>query len=130
VGDQVEKLRGRFGLERVVLVGDCGTLIPPQIANFISIPAGWITGFVEERRDSHSGGKGALQLSLLDKQNLAEIASPDYPARGSSFAIIRFWKRSARASGSVAGSHEKEFDEIAKEVGSGSRSCTLRRRLD
>jgi len=56
VGDQVEKLRGRFGLERVVLVGDCGTLTPPQIANFISIPA-WDDHGVEERRDSHSGGE-------------------------------------------------------------------------
>jgi transposase len=79
VADQVEKLRERFGLERVVLVGDRGMLTPPQISKLQEHPGlGWITaltsgairGLVE---------KGALQLSLLDEKNLAEITSPDYP---------------------------------------------------
>jgi transposase len=79
VDDQVEKLRERFGLERVVLVGDRGMLTPPQIAKLQKHPGlGWITALT-------SGAiralveKGALQLSLLDEQNLAEITSLDYP---------------------------------------------------
>ena len=44
VGDQVEKLRQRFGLERVVLVGDRGMLTPPQIDKLREHPGmGWIT---------------------------------------------------------------------------------------
>lgn len=79
VDDQVEKLRERFQLSRVVLVGDRGMLTQPQIDKMKRHPGlGWITaltsaavrGLVES---------GALQLSLLDETNLAEITSPDYP---------------------------------------------------
>jgi transposase len=79
VADQVEKLRERFQLSRVVLVGDRGMLTQPQIDKMKSHPGlGWITaltsvairGLLET---------GALQLSLLDETNLAEITSPDYP---------------------------------------------------
>jgi transposase len=79
VRDQVEKLRERFGLERVVLVGDRGMLTQPQIDQLRKQPGwGWITalssGAIRELVDN-----GALQLSLLDEKNLAEITSPDYP---------------------------------------------------
>jgi len=79
VGDQVEKLRQRFGLQRVVLVGDRGMLTQPQIDKLQKHPGcGWITaltsGAIRELV-----AKGALQLSLLDQKNLAEITSPDYP---------------------------------------------------
>ena len=79
VADQVEKLRQRFGLERVVLVGDRGMLTPPQIDKLRVHPGlGWITaltsGAIRQLVE-----KGALQLSLLDEKNLAEISSPDYP---------------------------------------------------
>src|SRR5580658_1288533 len=44
VDDQVEKLRQRFGLARVVLVGDRGMLTPPQIDKLRERPGmGWIT---------------------------------------------------------------------------------------
>lgn len=79
VADQVKKLRERFGLERVVLVGDRGMLTQPQIDKLKQHPGlGWITALT-------SGAvralveHGALQLSLLDQKNLAEITSPDYP---------------------------------------------------
>lgn len=79
VADQVGKLRDRFQLSRVVLVGDRGMLTQPQIDKMKTHPGlGWITaltsvairGLLET---------GALQLSLLDETNLAEITSPDYP---------------------------------------------------
>jgi len=79
VADQVAKLRQRFQLCRVVLVGDRGMLTQPQIDKIKAHPGlGWITALtsvaIRELLD-----KGALQLSLLDQKNLAEIASPDYP---------------------------------------------------
>jgi len=79
VRDQVDKLRERFGLERVVLVGDRGMLTPPQIDKLRKQPGwGWITALTSAAiRELVE--KGALQLSLLDEKNLAEISSPDYP---------------------------------------------------
>lgn len=79
VADQVKKLRERFHLARVVLVGDRGMLTRPQIEKIKMHPEmGWITalttvairGLLEE---------GSLQLSLLDEKNLVEMQSPAYP---------------------------------------------------
>ena len=79
VPDQVEKLQQRFGLERVVLVGDRGMLTETQISKLKQHPGlGWVSalraGAIRELADS-----GALQLSLFDEQNLAEIHAPAYP---------------------------------------------------
>jgi transposase len=79
VVDQVNKLRERFHLSRVVFVGDRGMLTPPQIEKLQKHPGlGWITALTSGAIRALMG-KGALQLSLLDEQNLAEITSPDYP---------------------------------------------------
>ena len=79
VPDQVEKLRERFGLERVVLVGDRGMLTQAQIDALREHPGlGWISAlrFSAIRALAE---KGAFQPSLFDTQNLAEITSEDYP---------------------------------------------------
>jgi len=79
VVDQVEKLRHKFGLSRVVLVGDRGMLTQPQIDKIKQHPGwGWITALKSVAIGSLVK-QGALQLSLLDEKNLAEITSPDYP---------------------------------------------------
>jgi transposase len=79
VPDQVHKLRQHFGLMRVVIVGDRGMLTQPQLNLIKGHPEmGWITALtsvaIRELVD-----KQALQLSLFDEKNLAEISSPDYP---------------------------------------------------
>jgi transposase len=117
VGDQVEKLRARFGLERVVLVGDRGMLTPPQIDKLREHPGmGWITAL-------KSGAirtlveKGALQLSLLDQQNLAEIAAPDYP--GERLVVCHnplLEEERARKRQALLEATEKSLTKIAKEV--------------
>jgi transposase len=79
VADQVEKLRDRFQLSRVVLVGDRGMLTQPQIDKMKMHPGlGWITALTSVAIRGLLG-TGSLQLSLLDETNLAEITSPDYP---------------------------------------------------
>jgi transposase len=79
VVDQVEKLRQKFGLSRVVLVGDRGMLTSPQLDKIKQHPGwGWITALTSVAIRSLVK-QGALQLSLLDEKNLAEITSPDYP---------------------------------------------------
>jgi transposase len=79
VSDQVDKLRKRFGLVRVVLVGDRGMLTATQIEKLKQHPGlGWVSALrgqaIRELVDT-----ATLQLSLFDEQNLAEIRSPAYP---------------------------------------------------
>jgi hypothetical protein len=79
VPHQVEKLRQRFGLSRVVLVGDRGMLTETQIGKLKQHPGlGWISALrgpaIRQLVEA-----GSLQLSLFDERNLAEIRSPDYP---------------------------------------------------
>jgi hypothetical protein len=79
VAAQVARVKDRFGLARVVLVGDRGMLTAARLREDVR-PAGldWITALRAPQvkalvRD------GALQLSLFDEMDLAEIASPDFP---------------------------------------------------
>jgi len=78
VAAQVEKLRARFGLDRVILVGDRGMLTSARIEQDLrSAGLDWITALrsVQIRGLVDSG---FLQLSLFDRQDLAEISHPDY----------------------------------------------------
>jgi len=79
VPDQVDTLRDRFGLSRVVLVGDRGMLTETQLETLRQFPGvGWISalrGPAIRALVEH----GSLQLSLFDAQNLAEITAPEYP---------------------------------------------------
>jgi transposase len=76
---QIEKLRRRFGLQTLVLVIDRGMVTK---ANLDALAAeegvGWITA-LKAPQVKRLVKEGALQLSLFDQQNLAEIDSPDYP---------------------------------------------------
>lgn len=79
VADQVEKLRGRFGLEQVVLVGDRGTITGTRIAELRQHPGlGWLSALRSDAIRKLVDGE-VLQLSLFDKRNLAEIKSDDFP---------------------------------------------------
>ena len=79
VPDQVRTLRERFGLKRVVLVGDRGMLSGRQVELLKTLPGlGWITALRSRSiRDLVEGD--ALQMSLFDQRNLVEFASPLYP---------------------------------------------------
>jgi len=76
---QISKLKDRFALSRVCLVGDRGMLTnarirdelrPAQLDWISALRAPQIKALVEE---------GALQLSLFDEQDLLEISSPEFP---------------------------------------------------
>src|SRR3989304_5563360 len=80
VPDQVNKLREQFGLQQVVLVGDRGMLTQTQIDKLQQYPGlGWISALRSSAIRQLVEG-GALQLSLFDQKNLAEISSPEVPA--------------------------------------------------
>jgi transposase len=77
---QVDKLKARFRLERVVLVGDRGMITSARIREDLK-PAGldWISCLRATQIQALAAADGPLQLSLFDERDLAEIASPDYP---------------------------------------------------
>jgi len=76
---QIDRLRARFGLTDVVLVGDRGMLTQARIERLREIGGiGWVSclrapairALVEA---------GDLQLGLFDERNLAQITSPQFP---------------------------------------------------
>jgi transposase len=77
---QIKKLRERFGIARVVLVGDRGMLTEARVReDFRSIEGlDWITALRAPAIQALAAG-GVLQLSLFDQQDLAEITHPNYP---------------------------------------------------
>jgi len=76
---QIAKVRKRWGLTRVVLVGDRGLLTTARIEEEVK-PAelDWITALrapaIQKLADD-----GVVQPSLFDKRDLVEVYSPDYP---------------------------------------------------
>lgn len=74
-----EAVRDRFGLDRVVMVGDRGMITSARIRMLQELGGiDWITALRAPavRKLAESGD---LQLSLFDEANLAEIIHPDYP---------------------------------------------------
>lgn len=80
LGVQIDKVKRRFGLQRVVLVGDRGLITSARIAEEVR-PAGldWLTALRAPAIQKLAAENGPLQLSLFDRRDLAEIESPDYP---------------------------------------------------
>lgn len=79
VADQVDKLKQRFGLDRLVLVGDRGMLTQTQIDHLKTHPGiGWISALRTEKIRLLVEEQ-TVQMSLFDEQNLAEIHSEAFP---------------------------------------------------
>ena len=79
VPHQVQTLRKRFGLQRVVLVGDRGMLTDTQIETLRQYPGlGWVSALRHHDIRQLAEDK-SVQMSLFDTRNLAEIRSPLYP---------------------------------------------------
>lgn len=117
VGDQIEKLRGKFGLQRVVMVGDRGMLTQPQIAKLKAHAGlGWITALTSTAIQELVK-QGVLQLSLLDQKNLAEISAPDYPGERLMVChnpVLEEQRRRKRQA--LLEATEKSLEKIGKEV--------------
>lgn len=115
VASQVETLRTRFGLERVVLVGDRGLLTAARIRQDLEPHAGlaWITALrapaIRKLVTSES-----LQLSLFDEQDLAEITDPEYP--GERLVVCKnplLAEERARKREDLLAATERELEAIA-----------------
>jgi hypothetical protein len=79
VAAQVTKVKDRFGITKVVMVGDRGMLTAARLREDVA-PAhlDWITA-LRAPQVKNLVRSGDLQLTLFDTQDLAEITSPDFP---------------------------------------------------
>lgn len=85
--DIVEVIRTRFGLTRLVLVGDRGMITSARIDALRELNDdpntatgfGWITALRAPQIAALTADDGPLQMSLFDTQDLAEISHPDFP---------------------------------------------------
>ncbi|HEV2443204.1 MAG TPA: IS1634 family transposase [Steroidobacteraceae bacterium] len=79
LASQVEKLKQRFALDHVVLVGDRGMITQARLtADIKTARLDWITALRAPAIQQLVAG-GALQLSLFDQRDMASITSPDFP---------------------------------------------------
>jgi transposase len=80
VASQVKKVRERFKLDRLVMVGDRGMLTSARIRDDLKTTPGidWITA-LRAPAIRKLVKDGSVQLSLFDQKDLAEISSPDFP---------------------------------------------------
>jgi len=79
---QITKVvRDKFGLARMVMVGDRGMITSARIEALQKLDDkyGWITALRAPAIRKLMAGDGPLQLTLFDEQDLAEITSPDFP---------------------------------------------------
>jgi hypothetical protein len=111
---QITKLKTRFGLTRVCLVGDRGMLTSARIRDELRPAAlDWVTALRAPQINALVEAD-ALQLSLFDEQNLVEISSPDYP--GERLVCCRnpvLADERARKRDELLAATEKELDTIA-----------------
>ncbi|HEV2374664.1 MAG TPA: IS1634 family transposase [Streptosporangiaceae bacterium] len=83
----VQVVREKFGLAKMVMVGDRGMITSARIAALNQLedgtarpdPYGWITALRAPAIKKLVAEGGPLQLSLFDQQDLAEITSEDFP---------------------------------------------------
>jgi Transposase DDE domain len=76
---QIDKLKQRFGLDHVILVGDRGMITQARIADDVrSTGLDWITA-LRGPAIKHLLNSGALQMTLFDTRDMASITSADFP---------------------------------------------------
>ena len=115
---QIEKLRERFGIEHVVLVGDRGMITQARIREELAPVPGleWITA-LRAPAVHDLVRKGAFQLSLFDERDLAEIAHPDYP--GERLVVCRnplLARERARKRVDLLAATERDLERVAEAV--------------
>ena len=115
VAAQISKLRERFALKEVVVVGDRGMLTQARIEQELRPVPGleWITA-LRSGQIQKLVSDGALQLSLFDQTDLAEIAHPDFP--GERLVVCRnplLAQERARKREDIMLAAEKKLEAIA-----------------
>jgi Transposase DDE domain len=124
VPDAIDTIKEKFGIERVILVGDRAMITDAHAATLKQLGAGFVSA-LKSAQIRKLMNAGELQLSLFDQTNLAEIASEEFPGerlvvcRNSHLAAERDRKRE-----DLLAATERELDKVCQMV-SGPRG-TLR----
>lgn len=117
----VETVTQRFELDHLVVVGDRGMITDARIDALRERDETieWITA-LRAPQIKKLAEQGALQLSLFDETNLAEIAAADYPderliaCRNPAVASDR-----ARTRDELLAATDAELDKVARQVAAG-----------
>jgi Transposase DDE domain len=117
LADQVTKLKRRFAIDHVVLVGDRGMITEARIDEDLR-PAGldWITALRAPALKELVGG-GWLQMSLFDERDMAAVTSPDFP--GERLIVCRnpdLARERARKRQDLLAATERDLARIAASV--------------
>lgn len=144
--DQVDALRKRYKLRRMVLVGDRGMITNVQIAALETYPnINWITALTNPQvaglRD-----EGVLQLGLFDERNLASLESAELPgqrliacrnaalaaerARTRETLLARTEARLQKIQNAVSSGRLKGVANIAERLGRAWKSDKMRKHFD
>ena len=123
VASQVKKLQERFGLKRVVFVGDRGMITDARIREDLSKLEGldWITA-LRAPAIAALVEAGSLQLSLFDQRDLAEISDPAFP--GERLVVCKnplLAEQRGRKRRELLAATERELAVIAKAVARATR---------
>ncbi len=123
VATQIKKLRERFGLSNVVLVGDRGMITSARIRQDLPTSYGiqWISALRASQIQKLATG-GHLQMSLFDKTDLVEIAHPGFPGERlvACFNPLLAEER-ARKRPELLAATEKQLEKIAAATKRGKR---------
>jgi transposase len=115
---QIDKLKDRYGLTRIALVGDRGMITRARIEEDL-LPAGldFITALRAPAIRALAEDGGPLQLTLFDERDLCEIESPDYP--GERLVACRnpaLAEERARKRGELLDATQRDLERIQERV--------------
>src|SRR6266851_1974528 len=120
VASQVSKLKERFGIEKVVLVGDRGMLTSARIESLKEAGGvGWISALRSDQIEALVRS-GDLQLGLFDQRNLVEIVAPKFP--GERLVVCKnpaLAEERARKREALLQATERELEKVSASVAAG-----------
>jgi Transposase DDE domain len=112
----IDTVKQRFGIERVILVGDRAMITDAHAETLKELGAGFVSA-LKTAQIRKLIGVGELQLSLFDERNLAEITSGEFPGerlvvcRNPHLAAERSRKRE-----DLLHATERELDKVCQMV--------------
>jgi Transposase DDE domain len=116
----VAKLRDRFGIQRIVMVGDRGMLTAARVDALRELGGvGWITT-LRAPAIAALAQAGTIQPSLFDQHHLAEVTHPDYPEER--LVVCRnplLGAERARKRGELLAATQAELDKVVASVKAG-----------
>jgi hypothetical protein len=116
VAGVIDQVKQKFGIERVILVGDRAMITDAHAATLKQLGAGFVSALkTPQIRKLLSAGE--LQLSLFDQTNLAEISSEEFP--GERLVVCRnphLATERARKREDLLQATERELDKVGQMV--------------